>query len=365
MHWKNYTFVTATILSGLMLMNTACAPGQVGRESGGDPSLVEVRQLPDEERVDVLVGGELFTSYIYLESLAVLKKPVLYPIRSPDGSDVTRGFPIEPREGEQVDHPHQIGLWFTYGDVNGLDFWNNSDAIPPEEAHNYGRIEHRRVLSTESGEGRGALEIEAAWLAPSGEELLQERTRFVFHAGTDVRAIDRITTLTAGDERVLMRDNKEGVIGMRTRRELELATGRSAILVDASGRPGSEEILDEGRLTGAYRNSEGISGYPDVWGQRARWTALSGVLDGDSVTVAIFDHPENVGYPTYWHARDYGLFAANPLGQEAMSEGRESLNYQLDAGESVTFRYRVLLHSGAATDAQIESGWNAFTSAVD
>ena len=92
--------------------------------------------MPDTaaQRVDVLVDGELFTSYVYSDTLPVLKKPVLYPLRTASGATVTRGYPLDARPGERVDHPHHIGLWFNYGDVEGLDFWNNSDVVPAERA---------------------------------------------------------------------------------------------------------------------------------------------------------------------------------------------------------------------------------------
>ena len=118
---------------------------------------VRVDVVPHEDlrRVDVLVDSQPFTAYIYPTTL---KKPTLYPVRSASGVVVTRGWPLEPRPGERVDHPHQVGLWFDHGDVNGLDFWNNSEAIPAERAPKMGTIVHRAVRRVESGQGAGALE---------------------------------------------------------------------------------------------------------------------------------------------------------------------------------------------------------------
>ena len=47
---------------------------------------------------------------------------------------------------------------------------------------------------------------------------------------------------------------------------------------------------------------------------------------------------------------DYGLFSANPLGQEVFSKGKETLNFALLNGESVTFHYRMLVHNGSVLD---------------
>jgi len=307
---------------------------------------VEVVPDMDAQRVDISVDGELFTSYLFTDTLAMLKKPVLFPIRTANGTGITRGFPLEQRPGERTDHPHHIGFWFNYGDVNKLDFWNNSDAIPASRADEMGTIRHQEITDTKSGDGVGELSVIVNWLKPDGSPLLRENTHFVFHAKPNVRIIDRIATLTALDEQVVFEDNKEGALGLRVTRALEMPTSRPITMTDAAGNPTDVPVMDNVGVTGYYRNSEGIAGYPDVWGKRARWMTLSGVVDGEAVTVAIFDHPQNVGYPTYWHARDYGLFAANPLGQAAFSNGEEVLNFTLEPGEQTTLRYRLVIFSG-------------------
>src|SRR5436309_3825172 len=185
---------------------------------GGQGVRVDVVPHEDQRRVDVLVDGKPFTSYIYPTTL---KKPTLYPVRSASGVVVTRGWPLDPRPGERVDHPHQVGLWFDHGDVNGLDFWNNSDAIPAARADKMGTILHRTVRGAKSGRGEGTLDVTAQWVNSQGKPLLREDTRFVFRAADGLRAIDRITTLTALDAPVTFTDNKEGLIGLRVARALE------------------------------------------------------------------------------------------------------------------------------------------------
>ena len=111
--------------------------------------------------MDVTVGGTPFTAYIWPERLA---KPVLYPLRSARGTLVTRGFPLDPRPGERVDHPHHVGLWFNYGDVNGVDFWNNSDSLPKQEQAKMGRIV--APGDREHGERRAARA--SSWSTPTG-----------------------------------------------------------------------------------------------------------------------------------------------------------------------------------------------------
>jgi hypothetical protein len=215
-----------------------------------------VEVVPHEagRRVDVLVDGKPFTSYIYPTNV---KKPVLYPLRTADGLVVTRGFPLEPRPGERVDHPHHVGLWLNHSDVNGLDFWNNSDAIKAKDVPKMGTILHRAISTVQSGTGEGVLEVTSDWVKPDGKPLLREATRFVFHAGAALRGIDRITTLTAIDTGVTFHDNKDGMLGLRVRRELEQPADKAEVFTDASGRATAVPVLNNDGVTGRYRSSEG------------------------------------------------------------------------------------------------------------
>src|SRR5215510_4109920 len=164
----------------------AQAPTQASAKKSADPNYVEVVPKPAERRVDILVGGTAFTSYIWPTSL---KKPVLYPLRSANGTVVTRGFPLDARPGERVDHPHHAGLWFNYGDVNGLDFWNNSDSIKAEAAPKMGTIVHMSIRGSKSGAGEGTLDVTMEWVNHANQALLREDTRFVFRARNGVRTI--------------------------------------------------------------------------------------------------------------------------------------------------------------------------------
>ncbi len=301
--------------------------------------LVEDRQ---GKRVDVMIDGKPFTSYIYPD---VLKKPVLYPVRTAEGSFITRGWPMDPRPGERVDHPHHVGMWFNYGDVNGHDFWNNSNDVGDNKGP-FGTIKHQAVVRTVNGNDKAELEVTAEWQKPDGTGLLKENTIFIFSGHNNQRAIERITTLTALSQDVLFKDNKEGVLGIRLARELEHPSNKPEIFTDASGNATPVAKMNNEGVTGKYISSEGKQG-DDVWGTRGKWVNLVGTINNQPVSVIIFDNPNNPGYPTYWHARGYGLFAANPLGQNAMSNGKETLNLMLPAGKSITFRHKVLIHSGA------------------
>ncbi len=313
---------------------------------------IQLKANDAQKRVDVLIDGQPFTAYWY-PGPAVLKKPVLYPIRSAGGNFVTRGWPVDPRPGERVDHPHHVGMWFNYGDVNGHDYWNNSNDVKdqPEKGILYGTIVHTGVVSMKGGKDQGELTVTADWIDSKNQKVLRERTTYVFRGQGQSRTIDRTTTLTALATDVVFKDNKEGLIGLRLARELEHPATKAETFTDASGKPTAVPVLNNAGVTGNYRNSEGVEGEA-VWGKRAKWVTLTGTLANEPVTLTLLDHPKNLSYPTYWHARGYGLFAANPLAPSVFSNGKDpALNYTLKPGQSVTFRYRLVIASGAPGSA--------------
>ena len=304
------------------------------------------------KKVEVKIDGQYFTSYVYDGQTP---KPILYPIITKSGKTVTRGFPFAPRPHERVDHPHHAGLWFNYGDVNGLDFWNNSYAIPKEEKQKYGTIYHQEIVGMDDG----VLTIKAIWRSPDNIDLLEETTQFAFSQEGSTRIIDRTATLKALQE-VSMKDNKEGMLGMRMTRELELPSDKPAEYTDSEGNVTEVKVLNNEGVNGNYYASEGLTG-ADVWGTRNQWVKLEGTMEADTISVTIIDHKKNVGYPTYWHARGYGLFAANPLGQSVFSEGKETLNFKLAEGESTVFRYRIVVHDGSELSKEaINKSFNEF-----
>ncbi len=312
-----------------------------------------------EKKVDVIIEGELFTSYIYPSSI---KKPVLYPLKTSKGTKITRGFPMEPRPGERVDHPHQVGFWLNYGDVNGIDFWGNSDSIKVEKRDHYGTIIHREITKIEDGDDQAILSVKMDWKNAAGETLLEESTTFVFKADGNERSIDRLTTLTAKDKKISFKDTKEGMLAIRVARALEHPSEKPQIFTDASGKPTKVATLDNEGVNGWYYNSEGDEG-GDCWGKRAKWVNLTSTIGDEDISLVIMDHPSNVGYPTYWHARTYGLFSANPLGQKDFSEGKEILNFELAPNNSTTWKHRILIVSGSKLNKEIlDKKFNEFSS---
>ncbi len=297
----------------------------------------------DAKQIEVFFNDKLLTAYYYADSI---KKPILFPINTLSGVTVTRGFPIVPREGEPVDHPHHTGMWLNYESVNGLDFWNHSTAIPFKDRSHYGTIVHDGVVKTEANKTNATLEVTARWINHNENILLRESTRYIFSVEGENFIIDRITTLDALNEDVHFNDVKDGLFAIRVARELQHRSEQPEIFIDSKGNPTTVPAINNKDVTGEYLSSEGLKGNA-VWGTRARWVSLVGIIGDEIVSITIIDHPKNIGYPTYWHARGYGLFSANPLGQKVFSEGKEKLNFMLKKDESVTFRYRVVIRSGS------------------
>jgi hypothetical protein len=312
---------------------------------------IQIFRLQGNTTIFITAGEKAFTAFIYPDSLS---KPVLFPIYAPDDQLITRGFPMKPRPGEPADHPHHVGLWFTYENVNGLDFWNNSYAIPKDKLHLYGWIRTTHVLKTRgstSKDPRGLLSYMANWTDQQRNILLQETTEFYFSANSNERIIDRITTLTAKKD-VVFKDAKDGLLGLRVTKELQIPSTTPGQFIDDKGNITTVAAGNSPDITGNYLTSAGKEG-DSAWSTRGNWCLLYGKKTdpatgtSDTISIAIIDHPDNPGYPTYWHARGYGLFAANPLGQKIFSKGADSLQLTLKTGESATFRYRIVIASGA------------------
>ncbi|MFY0654912.1 MAG: PmoA family protein [Cyclobacteriaceae bacterium] len=342
-----------------LVLTLACSTKKEEKKVVAEVTKPAIELVRDDanRKVDVMMDGNLFTSYIYPTDI---KKPVLWPVVSPGGNELTRNFPLKNKAGERVDHPHHVGIWFNYGDVNGLDFWNNSEAISPEKADKFGTIYHEKILGVKSGDDSATLSTTSSWKDNSNATLLEEETEFTFSSGENVRIVDRKGTITAVADEVTFTDNKEGMFAIRVTRELELPSDKALKLMDSHGKVTEVESPDNSNVTGDYLSSEGVTG-GDVWATRAKWMKLFGKINGEEVAIVIFDHPNNVGFPTYWHARTYGLFSANTLGQKIFSKGEQELNYSMKKGESTTFQYRLAVFSGNPTEDQIEKIYTAFT----
>ena len=311
------TFITLFIL--------LIAIGCTNRGIAQKPLPVKIIKQANENKISVYVGNTLFTNFLYPDTL---EKPVLYPVFAANGTKVVRSFPLDPKPTDPIDHPHHIGIWFNYEKVNGLDFWNNSYAIPKERKHLYGWIKTDKILSTTNGT-TGKFTYHATWNNQKDEKILDETTTYEFSGTEHQRMIDRVTVLKA-NTRAVFDDVKDGLIAYRLPHELQIPTVVKGV---------KDTIA-----TGNYLSSEGIVG-DSVWGTRGKWCMAYGKMGKDTISISIIDHPKNPFYPAYWHARGYGLFAANSFGQKPFDNTKPEKKFVLEKGEQVTFRFRILIEN--------------------
>ena len=305
------------------------------------PPAVKLTKQPDRVRVEI--GGQLFTEYIFGDGAS---RPYCYPVLLGDGTGLTRDFPMKETPGEDRDHPHHRAVMFAHGNANGIDFWNEGKAGGPTPK---GRMEHDGFLETTDGEA-GSVRARNRWFSPDRKLIATDETTITFRdAGGGNRMIDFVVTIKAlADTPLVMGDSKEGTMAVRVAQWLTLPHKISG-----------KEIPGVGHLL----TSTGIRDQ-EVWGKRAPWCDYYAARDGKTYGIAIFDHPTNFRHPTWWMARDYGLFAANPFGQyEFEPEKKHPRNigdYTIPAGGSLTLRYRFFFHSGDPEAAKVAAAYAAY-----
>ena len=321
----------------MLILNTlACVPSK---------EKVDFKNDENNKKVEVFVGGKLFTAFLYPDDM---EKQVLFPILTASGKTITRGYPLQPKPFERTDHPHHVGLWLNFGDVNGLDFWNNSFAVKPEDKPKYGTVRFNKILSINPQ--KGELITSSDWVDVNNNSLLNEESSYTFSGSGNNRSIERTTKLTAA-QKITFGENKEGLIGLRVDRAFEEPAQEPDKFLDASGNVTEVPLMNNDGVNGVYRNAEGFTG-GEVWGKRSPWVALRAVKEEEVITIVIFDNPKNPNYPAWSHARGYGLFATNNLGGRKFDKNANEVKVVLEKGESIVFSHKVLI-GGDLTDADI------------
>jgi hypothetical protein len=314
------------------------AAAQVKTDPAPEKAGVVIKVYPGAERIGVMIDGEPFTEFFVAG--ASVTKPYLHPLRTPSGTYVTRMWPMEKVAEEagiaRPDHPHQRGLWFAHEKVNGLDFWNNDAAYTTP---NRGKIVLARLDEVSSGKDQGVIAATFDWTDLAGHKVLTESRRMTFYADPKLRVIDFDITLTAAADAVTFGDAKDGAFGIRMR-----------------------PVLQEAGGTGHITNADGLVGERQLWGKPSNWCDYSGEVNGEKVGIAILDHPDNPRHPVRWHARGYGLFAANPFALAAFTGDKtKDGSLTVAPGQSVRFRYSLIIHEGDAQDAGIAVQWAKYS----
>lgn len=289
---------------------------------GLQASAAELTVEKDSEGVTVNVDGKLFTRYLVKSGA----KPILWPIVGPTGKEMTRAWPM--REGnpdEKLDHVHQRSFWFTHGAVNKVSFW--------DENKGHGDINHREFVKVEGGKGGNTAIIVTRndWVGPDGAKICEDQRTLVFGADADARWIDFDAVVTAGASPAVFGDTKEGAFGLRVAGTMNV----------------------DKKLGGRIINSRGLAD-DAAWGKPAEWVDYNGPVQDEQLGVAIMNHPSSFRFPSHWHVRTYGLFAANPFGLRDFS-GDKNIDgaHTIEPGKTMVLRYRVVFHKGTEATGKI------------
>ena len=279
---------------------------------------VELEQT--SEGVTVTVDGKLFTRYLTKSGT----KPVLWPIIGPTDVPMTRTFPLDqPNQGERTDHPHHRSIWFSHGDIDGVDFWTEPAEDNPKK-HGFGKIVHRDFLQIENGD-QPRIVTRNEWLDSNDEQRLTDIRTIGFAAEENRRWIDfDIKLINESDQPVKLGDTKEGTFGVRVASWMKVDAKKGGKIINSLG------AVDK-----------------DAWGKAASWVDYHAPYEDGTLGVAILNHPSSFRFPTYWHVRTYGLFAANPFGiHNFKNSDDEDGSHEIKPDESIVLSYRILLHQG-------------------
>lgn len=299
-----------------------------------------------DERIEVTIDGKPFTSLRFKKDEP---KVYLYPVIGPTGVGVTRDFPMRDnpveKDNKRQDHHHHRSFWTAWGDVRigdfkekGYDFWAERDECPRQVL--------TRVIRMGGGPVFGEVEAEIEWRNFEGRRILTEVRTYTFFAGdADQRIIDQKNVFRFDDMDVMFADTKEGGI----------CSIRLAVTMDEKG------TTTPSTLRGQMTNSKGGVGAKECWGKSAEWCDYVGPLAGQTVGVAVLDHPENLQHPTHWHIRDYGLYTANPFGLRDFTRDKSKDGSRVwKKGESCEFKYRAIIHKGDTSTARIADQWKVY-----
>jgi len=304
-----------------------------------DADSVELKHVRNQ--VDVIIGGKPFTTY-YLS--ADTAKPYLMPLRTSSGVVISRNFP----EGNDVSgadardssfEPHQRPLYFGHGNVDGLDFWSEpafDHFFSDHGRQAYGHMTLKSLEELKEDQNQATVRARFSLLDPHEREIAQQTQAFTFRGDERTRTIDCEFILYATAGPLVLGDTKEGTFGIRLNSELSAP---------------HDHML----------NSQGGRGERAIWGKPAVWVSYAGVVSGKPVGIAVFDSPSSFRHPTPWHARGYGLLAANPFAlREYTKDRNQDGSWTIPEGQSLAFRYRVLIYDGEVTAAQLAEMYSRY-----
>ncbi len=291
----------------------------------------------------VKFNGQIFAEYVTDQA----NKPYLAPVFGPTGKQMTRNYPMKVVEGEQRDHPHHRGICFGNQGIAGVSTWEEPGSLVAAEAKKpgstkgrlelIGYIKHREYKELKADAKQAVVVAASDVVNFAGKKLLEEEHRMTFRADAETRTIDFDIDYIASEGAVKFEDKKDAGFSIRV---------PSSMAVDT--KQGGKVINSEGHTNA------------DAWAKRAKWCDYSGPVEGETLGVAILNHPSSFRHPTPWHVRTYGLFTANPFGMRSLDKTAEDGTFELQKGERLKLRHRLIFHKGDEKTAKIADAFAAY-----
>jgi len=231
-------------------------------------------------------------------------------------------------------------LWYGQQLVNGTSYWG--------ETGKEGKVVHEKFIELKSGADVGVIKAQNRWVAPDGKLACTDVRTIRIYNRKDDRVLDFDITFTPAGGDLVFGDDKDGAMSIRIAESMRLKFPKNS-----KEKPEGHIVLSTGVRDG------------ETWGKKAEWCDYYGPVAGKTVGVAIFDHPSNPRHPTWWHVRDYGLFAANPFGKRHFEKltDKNAGDLKVPANETITWRYRYYFHTGTEKDAKVAERYSEYTEA--
>jgi len=290
------------------------------------PAVAGTAQIAFQERPGELVitaSGQPLATYVYADK--EITRPYFAHVHVPSGVQITRHHP--PIEGQDLtDHAtFHPGIWLAFGDINGQDFWRIKAPV-----------RHIKFVQPPRAAGAtGTFVVENSYRRADKPDqvVCHEICRYTIKAQEDGYLLVSDSVFWA-PEAFAFGDQEEMGLGVRVATPISVKSGGH--MLDAAGRVDEKEI----------------------WSKSSAWCDYSGTIGGHQVGILLMPDPANFR-PARFHARDYGLLAANPFGQKVFGAAQES-RVTVQPGELFRLRFGVLLHATNGATMDLPAAYQSF-----
>jgi hypothetical protein len=311
------------------------------------PSMISAAEFSIEREdsgdIAVQIDGELFTRYVTTDT--VTNKCYFWPVIGPGGALMTRAFPMKDVPGEKQDHPHHRSVCFGLQNAGGFNTWHErltftrDGRVDEQKEATLGRQVHTKVIRAEASGDSATLVVECDNVTPGGDVYMRQTRTVDFHVADNGSRVMDIEIVLAGVKKgMTVVGKKDSGLSVRVAHSMCVDAGLGGRIVNSNGD-------EDGK----------------AWGKRVPWVDFNGPVDGRTMGVAMFNHPDSFRHPTPWHVRSYGLFTANPFALKEVAGEENSGDFELKSGQSIVLKHRLIFHDGDEKKAGIAEAWTAYS----